>query len=345
MPISSQDLAELAKVSMDDYLRNKPVDQIATERPFIKKLMSKRKTFLGAKQNIVVNVRKDYGSNFNWAYGETPVVFNKRNTTELASFPWRRAVDSLSIDHDRLFGAGIKVREGERGAFKLEQSERVQLLNLMDEQMTALREGFIEKLNLDMLRDGTQSADAVTGLDGLVSLKPDTGTVGGIDRATAPYWRNHANIAVTQANVSDALEAAWRSCIRNGGSPDYIGMGGDFINVYRKSITVTNNADAGRVKTLDAGVGSGVSTGLFYKGVEIIWDPTFDDLDALTNPTTKWAKRCYFINTKYIKMYDDEMDIVMPTRPHNVLAFYAMVNLRTALVLERANAHAVLALS
>ena len=345
MPISSQDLAELAKVSMDEYLRNKPVDQIATERPLLKKLMAKRKTFLGAKQNIIVNIRKAYESNFAWAYGETPVTFSPRNTTELASYPWHRAVDSLSISHDRLFGAGIKVREGDRGAFKLEQNEKVQLVNLMDEQMLALREGFEEKLNLELLRDGTQSTDAVTGLDALISTTPATGIVGGINRATATYWRNHANTGLAVASVPEAMEAAWRECIRHAGSPDFILVGGDFLDAYRKSITVTQNAESGRVKTLDVGVGSGVSSGMYFKGVELIWDPTFDALDTLLAPSVQWKKRCYFINTRYLKLYDDDMDIVTPTRPHNVLAFYAMVNLRMSLVLESSNAHAVLAIS
>jgi hypothetical protein len=348
MPISNQDLQELAKVSLDEYLRNMPVDQIATERPLLKKLMEGRKTFLGAKQNVVENVRKTYGSNFAWAYGEEAVSFNKRNTTEQAAFPWRRAVDGLYIDYDRLFGAGIKVREGERGAFKLEQNEKVQLLNLLDEQMESLREGFMQKLDLELHRDGTQDADAIGGLDTLVSTAPATGVVGGLDGATATYWRNHAQTGIqtgTVGTLAQAMETGWRRCIKNGGSPNFILAGGKFIDAYRKEIVVTNNADAGSVKKLDAGVGNGVNTGLYFKGVEIIWDPQFEELDALTTPTTEWEKRCYFLNTKHLKYRDDDMDIVTPIRPHDVLAMYAMVNLRCALSTNRRNAQAVLAIA
>lgn len=348
MPISNADLQELAKVSLDEYLRNMPVDQIATERPLLKKLMSGRKTFLGAKQNVVENIRKTYGSNFAWAYGEDAVSFNKRNTTEQAAFPWRRAVDGLYLDYDRLFGNGIKVREGDRGAFKLEQNEKVQLLNLLDEQMEVLKEGFMEKLDLELHRDGTQDTDAIAGLDVLVSTAPTTGVIGGLDRATATYWRNYAETAIatgTVGNLAQKMELAWRKCIKNGGSPDFILAGGKFIDAYRKEITVTNNANAGSVKTLDAGVGSGVNTGLYFKGVEIIWDPQFESLDALSTPAVEWEKRCYFINTKFMKYRDDDMDIVTPVRPHDTLAMYAMVNLRCALSLSRANAQAVLAIA
>lgn len=348
MPISNQDLQELAKVSLDEYLRNMPVDQIATERPLLKKLMAGRKTFLGAKQNVVENIRKDYGSNFAWAYGEDAVSFNKRNTTEQAAFPWRRAVDGLYLDYDRLFGNGIKVREGDRGAFKLEQNEKVQLLNLLDEQMESLKEGFMKKLDLELHRNGTQDTDAVAGLDALVAVAPATGVIGGLDGATATYWRNNAQTGISTASVgtlAQAMETNWRKCIKNGGSPDFILAGGDFIDAYRKEITITNNAESGRVKTVDAGVGSGVSTGMYFKGVEIIWDPQFEELQTLETATVNWNKRCYFLNTKHLKYRDDDMDIVTPVRPHDTLAMYAMVNLRMALSTSRRNAQAVLAIA
>lgn len=348
MPISAPDLAYLGKVSLDDCMRKTTVDQIATEKPLLKRLMAKRKLFLGAKQNVTVNVRKSYDSNFAWAYGEAAVSFNKRKTTDQAAFPWRRAVDGFYIDHDTLFGNGIKVREGERGQFKLEVSEKVQLLNLLDEQMDAFKEGFFDKLNLELHRDGTASTDAVTGLDGLIVTAPATGVVGGIDRATALYWRNNASTAIasgTAGALGDAMELQWRKCIRNGGTPDFILAGSAFCDAYRKIVTVTQNADAGAVKKLDAGVGSGTETGLYFKGVPIVWDPSFETLDALDAPLIPWEKRCYFLNTKFIDLRDDDMDIVTPVRPHDVLAMYHMINLRLALVLKRSNAHSVLAIA
>ncbi|BBE09799.1 Uncharacterized protein MCB1EB_1638 [Mycoavidus cysteinexigens] len=347
MPISQADLAELAKVSLDEYLRNIPVDNIGTEHPFLKKLLSKRKSFMGAKQNIVENVRKEYGSGFKWAYGAEPVVFNKRNTTESAAFPWRRAVDGLYLEHDRLFGNGIKVREGKRGAHKLEQNEKVQLINLLNEQMEALRLGFLERLDIELHRDGTSSADAITGLDAIIATKPTTGIIGGINRATATYWRNYADLTLdttAEGDLSGKLEKAWRACIRNGGSPNFILAGSDFIDAYKQEITLTQNADAAKPKTVDLGIGTATSTGLFYKGIEIIWDPIFQTLDTLETPETQWEKRCYLLNTRYLKYSDDDMDIVTPTRPHDTLALYTMVNLRCALSTDRSNAHAVLAI-
>ncbi len=347
MPISAHDLRELTKVSLDDYLRNIPIDQIGVERPLLKRCLSKRKLFFGARQHIVENVRKDYDSHFAWAYGETPVEFNKRHTTEQVQFPWRRAVDGLYLDYDRLFGAGIDVREGKHGEHRLEQNEKVQLLNLLDEQMESLKLGFLDRLDTELHRDGTSSADAVTGLDALVATDPSTGILGGLDREKMPWWRNTTYTGIEtgrSGNLSMHMEQAWRRCIRNGGAPDFILAGSAFLDAYRQEIRVVQNAEAARPKTLDAGVGTAGSTGLYFKGVEIVWDPHFETLDALETPLIPWEKRCYFLNFKYFKYRDDDVHIVTPTRPHNTLALYAMITVRCALTMSRANAHAVLAI-
>lgn len=346
MPISTDDLAKLAKSSLDDYLRNTPVDQIAQERPFLQMLLKGKKPFGGAKQNIVEQLRKDYGSNFAWAYGESKVVFNKRDTLEQAMFPWRRAVDALYIPYDTLFSNGIDVREGGHGAFRLEQNEKVQLTNLLDENLLALREGFMKSLDLHVHRDGTQSTDAVVGLDALIPLNPTTGKLGGLDRSTATYWRNYADTAIETATMLNQMEKAWRECYRHGGTPDYIFAGSDFIDAYRNCLQpmLTYNVNAGNVARADGAIGEGNRTGLFFKGKEILWDPTFDDLDTADTPSVKWATRCYFINSKTIKWRDNGYDIITPVRPHDTLCLYEMINMRCAVSINRPNANAVLAL-
>ncbi len=235
MPITHDDLRELTKVLLDDYLLNIRIDQIGVERPLLKRCLAKRKLFFGARQHIVENVRKDYGSHFMWAYGETPVEFNKRNMTEQVQFPWRRAVDGLYLAYDRLFGAGIDVRKGARGEYRLAQNERMQLLNLLDEQMESLKLGFLDRLDTELHRDGTASLDAITGLDALVSTNPSTSMVGGINQEKMPWWRNAAYIAIKTGhagNLTLQMEQAWRRCIRNGGVPDFILAGSAFLDTY-----------------------------------------------------------------------------------------------------------------
>jgi hypothetical protein len=348
MPISAGDLTYLGGVALDKHLRNAPTDQIGVELPMLKKMMAKRKHFGGAKQNISGNIRTSQDSAFNWTYGTAAVSFNTRQTTKQFNFPWRRAVDSLMIGYDTLFGAGIKVTEGS-GRPKMENSEKEQLFNLLEEQVSVLRDGFMNKLDIELYRSGASSTDAVAGVDSLISLTPAVGTIGGIDASTVTAWRNNVQTAIastTAGALAEAMNEQWRACIRNGGVPDFILAGSDFIDAYaRYAVTLVQNSDASAIKRIDAGVGSGAETGLFFKGVPIVWAPNFSALDALDAPAIPWEKRCYFINTKHLSLHDDGMEVITPTRPHNTLALYQMINLRLALVTDRRNAHSVLAIA
>lgn len=346
MPISAPDLATVTVAALDDYMRNRPVDQIGTERPLIKKLMSGRKKLMPARQYSVENIRESYNTNFAWSFGETARTFTKRSNNAQAQFPWRVALDGLYLDWDMLFAAGIRVDPdpASKGKLSLTPNEKVILFNIMTEHMEALELGFIEKLDIELHRDGTASADAVVGLDALVSKTPTVGTVGGLNAATKTYWRNYFAGAIATANLRATMEAAWRSCIRNGGAPDFLLAGSTFIDTYASVLTLTQNTEAGKAKTIDIGTGTGARTGLFYKGVEIIWDPVFSVLDTLEAPpaASLWEKRCYFLNTKTVKYEDDGMDIYNPTPPHNVRATYASLDLRCAMKTNRRNANALL---
>lgn len=347
MPVSADDLAKLQKTSLDLYLKNAPVSQITKAMPFSNRLFQTKKPFGGAKEYIIETLRTTDDSNFRWSYGDAKMTFKPRHTNELSEFPWRRCEDSLMRTDDYLFHNGIRVVRGNEGKVKLQADEKVQLVNLVNEDMTVLRDGFFRKLNESILRDGTDNADAIVGLDGIVTLTPETGTLGNIDRAKNEYWRNHADKTLTTANMVDQMEKAWRKCVTySGGSfPDFILAGSDFIDAYRKSINIVHNANAGEVKRIDASTGSGTKTGLFFKGCEIIWDPTFDALDAADAPEVKWAKRCYFLNMKHITWREDGYDLWNPVAPHDTLATFTAVTMRCALTTNQANTHAVLALA
>lgn len=347
MPISAGDLATVTVAALDDYMRNKPVDQIGTERPLIKKLMAGRKKLMPARQYSIENVRKGYGSNFAWSFGESARSFNKRDTVDQASFPWRVALDGMYLDWDMLFSAGIRVDPdpASKGKLQLAPNEKVILFNIMTEQMEALELGFIEKLDLELHRSGASSTDAVVGLDTLISATPSAASaIGGLDPSTKTYWRNGFAGTVSQANLKATMEAQWRNCIRNGGVPDFILAGSTFIDTYAGSLTLTQNTDAGKPKTVDISTGRGSETGLFYKGVPIVWDPVFSVLDALEAPasTLLWEKRCYFINSKHLKYEDDGMEVYNPTPPHNVRATYTSLDLRCAMKTNRRNAHSLI---
>ena len=346
MPISAPDLAIVASLSIADYLRNQPIDQIGTMHPLMAKLMAKRKK-LNPGVNQKVNIRKGYGSNFSWSKGEATRSFTKRDTVEQATFEWYTGLDGMYLPWDNLFAAGVEVNPDPASKGKLipTNNEKAIIQNMLAEQMEAFELGFKEKLDIEIHRDGSSGADAIVGLAAAISLTPSAaGTYGGLDQVAKTYWRNYFAGAVATVNLLATMEAMWRACIRNGGAPDFILAGSTAIDAYRSTLTLTQNTDAGKPKTIDGGVGTGGSTGLFYKGVEIIWDPVFSALDTLEVPAAAslWEKRMYFINCNHLQYEDDGMEIYSPASPNNIRATYVSVDVRARLKATRRNAHGLI---
>ena len=355
MPFSAQELQDAGKIALDFYTKKNPIDQVAVERPFMKALMAKKKSFPGGKQYVVEQLRYRYQSNFQWFNGASVVSYNKRTTVEQAQFPWRSAHDGFSLDEDRLAQNGIVIDDSGKGG-NASQADQMQLTRLLEEQTETLRLGFEEKFSMYLQLDGSSSTDAITGLDAIVALDPTTGTIGGIDRSSSAniYWRNNKSTGLaaptTQAQAITllaAMETMWRGCVKNGGRPDLIFAGASFIDAYIAAMNLNGQAIqyvGGKSRDLDGGISS-----VYFKGVEIQWCPEFDDnFGGFVSPATHWTKRCYFINSKHLQLRPmDGQDMVTrkPPRVYDKYVYYWALTWRGALTTNRANAHAVLALS
>jgi hypothetical protein len=342
MPFTAQELQDAGKIALDFYIAANPIDQVAVERPLLKALMAKKKSFPGGKQYVVEQLRYRYGSNFQWFNGASVVTYNKRNNIEQAQFPWRSAHDGFSLDEDRRAQNGVVIDDSQKGG-NASGAERVQLKNLLSESTETLRLGFEEKFSMYLHLDGSSSTDAIAGLDNIVSTAPTSGTVGGINRATAgnEYWRNHAATGLTAATTQAtavtflaAMETAWRACVKNGGRPDTIMAGAAFIDAYIAAMNYVGQQityAGGEARKLDGGV-----SGVFYKGVEINWCPEFDDNFSS------------FVNSKHLTLRPmDGQDMVSrkPPRVYDKYVYYWALTWRGTMTTNRANAHAVLAIS
>lgn len=352
MPFSAQDVQDAGKAGLDFYLANNPVDQVAVDRVLMVALQAKKKNAPGAKQFIVEQLRKGYQSNFQWFNGSQVVTYNRRQTLEQANYAWRSCHDGFALDEDRLAQNGIIVTD-DRGPSNASQAEKIQLTNLFEEQSEVLRLGFQEQFSYALHVDGSQSPDAITGLDALVSLTPTVGTVGGIDRSVASnaYWRNNVATGLTTTTgtgtILNQMEVTYRNCRRNGGRPDLFIAGSNFIDGYRNFMLNS----FGRVDYGVQAFGKSVSGGteeLMFQGTEIKWAPEFSDLDARFAPATPWEKRMYMLNTNTIRLRPLEghdMITRKPPRAYDRYEYYWAITWRGGLTMNRSNANAVLALA
>lgn len=346
MPISAPDLATIAAMSISDYARNTPEDMVQYNRVLLDKLRANKKK-LKPGVNQKVNIRTGYGSNFAFNKGDAARTFAKRSTVEQATWDWTTVTDSLVLSWDDLFAAGIEVNPDSASKGKLvpTKNESAILADMIETRMQDLKGGFDEQLNIALNRDGTQGPDAIVGLNALVSRTPAVGVTGGLDASTRTYWRNYFAGAVATGNLLATLETAWQACIRNNGgkAPTFIKCGTLALNVLRPLIPLTQNTNSATSKTIDFGVGKGIQTGMFYKGVEIMWDPAHQVLDGIEAPVAAdlWEKRIYMITDSDMMLEDGDIDIYSPATPHTLRATYVSLDYRFRMSLRRRNSHAL----
>lgn len=355
MPFTAEQLEYGGYAAIDYHLRIKPIDQYNTDRPWLNKLMAGKRSYPGGKEHITEPVRYTNDSNFQWYFGSQSVTYNQKRTKKRTAWPWRGCHDGFLLDEDELAQNGITISAGEGRPVSASESEKVQLLNLLEDNTETLRLGFDEKFDSNLHQDGTQSADALVGLDLLVATDPTSGVVGGIDRATNVWWRNHASTGIAAGNLVGVMEQYWRNCIRNGGAPDFILAGSNFVDTFRTQVkSEISRYEVQQVKhttptELDPSIKVDKTfTGLHFQGVPILWDPVFLDLDTELSPVIAWEDRCYFLNCRHIKLRPisgHDMVTRRPNREPNRYVFYFGLTWKGAITLNRSNAHAVLSIA
>lgn len=349
MPFNAEQLAYAGRHVIDYYLKNDPIDQINTERPLLKKLVGAKSPYVGGLQYVTEQLRYSNDSNFQSYFGDSQVSYNRKRTIQQAKFTWGSFHDGFGLNEDELAQAGITMTDDKQSTPS--DAEKVALTNLLEENMATLKLGFEQNFDLMLHRDGTASDTDIAGLDSLISTTPTvSATIGGLNQNTYSWWRNYAKLDISTAtagNLVNEMEIAWRECTRYGGNrPDFILAGADFIDAYRDDASQTVNRQlqkGGRGNTeIDASV-----DGIFFKGVPIVWDPVFDDLDTADSPTTAWSKRCYFINSNFLKLRPIKGHWMTPRKPPRVYdryVHYWALTSKAALTTGKRNAHAVLSI-
>jgi hypothetical protein len=357
MPFTSEQLAYAGNAAINYYLRNDPVDQINVARPLIKLLSERKKDYVGGLQYVVEQLRYSNDSNFQSYFGDTQVTYNRKRTLQQGKFVWGSFHDGFGLNEDELAQNGI-IMTDDRSSTPSE-AEKVQITNLLKENMETLKLGWQQNFDIMLHLDGTQSATNIPGLDLLVSTTPTVSSVvGGLDQSIYSWWQNTAITSIstsTAGNLTQQMEIAWRDCTRYGGfAPDTILVGENFLDAYRedakltvnRTIFVKENMKGG--VTMDASVGDGTRTGLYFKNVEVRWDPVMTELDALYAPTIPWEKRCYFINSRFLSLRPITGHWMVPRKPARVYDRYVHywgLTAKAAFTVSKRNAHAVLSIS
>lgn len=350
MPFTAQQLAIGASYQLDYFAKNEPIDQVNTERPWLKKLIETMQMAPGGNQHYVEQIYISNDANYQNYFGSQQVTYNERDGVRQAKYAYYNFHDGFGLDEDRLAANGITLTDSAEAV--VSEAEKFQLTNLLKTCYTQLKEGVHDGLHEELLRDGTYNANACPGLDALVSTTPNVGVVGGLDASTQTYWRNNTSLNISTATpgtLVEQMEIQWRACTRFGGSaPNFIMASGNFIDAYRKD--AKSEVDRQINVPARGGVGLDASvSGVFFKGIPIVWNPTLDILDAkYGTPTIPWAKRCYFLNLKHLKLRPVTGHWMVnrkPARVYDRYVHYFGTTSKYRLTMNKRNAHSVLSIA
>lgn len=348
MPFTTEQIAAGANTQLETYRRNDPIDQVSIDKPFLNFLMANKKEVVFGNGYWNETLRLGTNSNYQNYFGADQVTYNTRQPIKQAKWAYANFHDGFMFDEDTLKANGIVMTDDKTAVPS--EAETIQIVNLLDTAYTDLKVGVQEEFGFEMLRDGSQSTKAALGLDALIDTTPATGTVAGIDASTATYWQNNANMAIASGLLAE-MEESWDACRLYGGSPpDKIFAGQAFINAYRAALLaasytqVNYTGGKGGIAAMDGAVND-----LYFHGVPVVWDPTFEALDARLGAITyPWTKRCYFINSKTLTLRPYKGAWMVKRKPERLpdrYVHYWGLTSSYALTINKRNGNAVLSIS
>lgn len=195
-----------------------------------------------------------------------------------AEFPWRNIAVNLAVS-----GSEIRTNNGEQ-----------RIINFVKAKIRNAQHSFANGLSTDIYSDGT-ATNQINGLQALIA-DAGTGTVGGINSATYPFWQNKvqsaaaplqggSSITPSATTIESLMLPLWIATTRGSDMPDLIVMSDDYFAFYETSQTSLK-----RYTSDENGQGGMVS--MKYKSADVF----FDSSGGIP------SSHAYFINTNYLEL-------------------------------------------
>lgn len=348
MPFTAQELSNISAAALDYHLQKGQVhSQAIQEKPLLKAMKAKQKTFPGGKDNITVRVKGEYTTHIQGFTHDDIVGYSNPANIKTAIFPWKEIHAGIQITETELKKVGIVLTESRLdSSSQASESEQIELANLLEDKLEDLSEGWARDMNLMYWLDGSQDSKQVPGLKSFILDDPTAPlTVGGIDQAANSWWRNRAVLGINSNSGTWANQPLIMALIKNerqvrryGGKTNLRLAGSDFLDALEGELRAKGNwtqngwASQG---TMDL---SEVDKKL--EGTVFVYDPTLDDLGE--------SKRAYMLDTRHIfpmVLQGDDMRTHNPTRPAEQYVTYRAVTWTGGLVCRKRNAQTVISIA
>lgn len=221
-----------------------------------------------------------------------PVPVAQTNEFDTVEYGWSRVAGSVIISDQEQ-----DENKGDTAIFKL-----------MKEKMNVLEESIKEKFSsyLYAVGGGTDPL----GLGSLVPTNPNTGTLGGINRATQIQWRTSAYVfagAMDATNIEEVFDDVLMDLTLKGDKPSVILCGRNNYRMYRQAVrdkmTLPLSEGKAGKRMYDLGF-----EGVMHNNIPILYDE-----DCPVTYT-------YFLNDKFLRLHmlkDVNMKVKQLVAPWN----------------------------
>jgi len=353
MPFTAQELDNIASSALDFFIKGPAMAQSIQDRPLYDAMKKGQKTFPGGKSDIRRNIKGDYSSAFQgYSHDDTVSYTNPANIKQV-NYPWKELHAGIAMTLTELKADGISVVDSINSEETSNHTDReiTAITGILDDKLNDLAEGGARSFNEILWRDGTQSSKVFAGVTSIISMAPNSGFTGGVDRGGNAWWRNRAYVGTGTAvtantgtritaspalqTLSKKLRSEVRQLRRYGGKPSLLLAGSGFIDrlesevAEKGSYTLEGFANEGKT---DIGLAT-----ISMRGVgKFQYDPSLDDLG--------FNNMCFFIDPAHL--YLDVMDgedwkSHAPARPPEKYVLYRGLTWTGGFIADQLNCHGV----
>ena len=195
MAFSSAELANIANAALDYYIdKGNVYSQSLQDKPLLKAIDGAAKTFPGGKAELSVAVKGTYTTTVaGYTHNDTVAYANPANIKR-ANYAWKEHHAGISLTLTELKKDGISVTDSTTSGGTSNHSGRdsTVLVNLFQDKLDDMMEGYARGMNDFLYGDGTADANAIAGIQSLIVDDPSASgtTVGGLSTVSNTWWRN-----------------------------------------------------------------------------------------------------------------------------------------------------------
>lgn len=260
------------------------------------------------KNNGLLTYIKERGNVREFSGGS--VIYEELSFAENANAGWYSGYDLLPVSaQDVLSAAQFDIKQAAvpvtiSGLDQLKNDGPEQMIDLMEGRLGVAEATMANLIAAALYSDGTGAGGKqLVGLDLAVPTSPNTGTYGGIDRATWAFWRPKAATfsSLSATTVQAPMNSMWASLVRGADRPNLLVMDTLFWSAYLASLQALQRftqAETGRL---------GFPT-LKYMDADVILDGGIGGFATV--------RTCYFLNTKYLYFRPHRRRNMVPLSPN-----------------------------